>query len=173
MKSNSLYSQITLPKDKPFWCLVFQDHVLQYWKERYRLYPKLQRLARRFLSFIPSAALSETVWSRSGSIWTDLRYKLDRKYVVASTCLSMMYKMHKSNQENHDLCEFYHWVTDRFTKSPPTPDSDYPNTHFSINLLINLFTERLQPVRNTQMVRGSESNVQNKLNLHQNCMLSS
>mmetsp|Transcript_13793 Transcript_13793/g.20799 ORF Transcript_13793/g.20799 Transcript_13793/m.20799 type:complete len:322 (-) Transcript_13793:66-1031(-) len=108
----NVLQSVNLPQKKPFWCFHMHVGVLNWWKHRISLFPDLQKIARKYLTFMPSAALSEKVWSRSGSIWSDLRFCLSEEYLVSATCFSMMYALAKRNKDNDDLKQFISWVTE-------------------------------------------------------------
>mmetsp|Transcript_20430 Transcript_20430/g.30382 ORF Transcript_20430/g.30382 Transcript_20430/m.30382 type:complete len:157 (-) Transcript_20430:307-777(-) len=99
--------------EKLFWQVNLVDGLLQGWRANIDRFPHLHQLDRKYLAFMPSSALSEKLWSRTGAIWTPKRNQFDSKSVAAISCLSMMYAMAKSKDclHNQTYQDYLKWVT--------------------------------------------------------------
>ena len=78
--------------------------VLQWWAKHAPVFPKLAKVARRFLSVQATSAASERVFSRSGGVSTKIRNRLNGETLQMLTFL----------RDNKDLTKQYltregHW----------------------------------------------------------------
>jgi len=88
-----------------FWHINLHRGVLEWWRpnrnnDHGKKYPRLSQLARKYLAFIPSASMSEKVWSKTGSVWTNERDNLECEYVRAISSLSMTWKQIRKHPEH-------------------------------------------------------------------------
>mmetsp|Transcript_2265 Transcript_2265/g.3250 ORF Transcript_2265/g.3250 Transcript_2265/m.3250 type:complete len:902 (+) Transcript_2265:69-2774(+) len=65
------------------------------WWHKQTYSPRLTNLARKWLTAMPSAAISESTWSTVGTIYTNLRNKLSTHSLNTLCVLSTCYKTHK------------------------------------------------------------------------------
>mmetsp|Transcript_14101 Transcript_14101/g.21221 ORF Transcript_14101/g.21221 Transcript_14101/m.21221 type:complete len:132 (-) Transcript_14101:68-463(-) len=88
-------------------------------------------LVRKYLTFLPSAALSESIWSLAKFIWNPLRNSLDQEYVRAVTVLAMNWQCARLPENSNHLIweEFVDWLTDSVEKRIHVRDGKpyYPN----------------------------------------------
>jgi len=62
---------------------------LDFWKQNYKVYPTLAKLAQKYLSVIPASSVSERVFSIAGNLVTKKKVKAQSKqskYVGVLTC---------------------------------------------------------------------------------------
>jgi len=123
-----------------WWASHLHECVLEWWAYTGSQFAALQPLARKYLSLMASSALSESIWSISGYIWSPLRNKLDPEYVRASTVLSMNWKFarNEKNRDNPLLESFVDWVTDSVEKKTGIRDGEVYSVPNSVNNTKNL-----------------------------------
>eukprot|EP00010_Vexillifera_abyssalis_P006969 CAMPEP_0201550820 /NCGR_PEP_ID=MMETSP0173_2-20130828/7115_1 /ASSEMBLY_ACC=CAM_ASM_000268 /TAXON_ID=218659 /ORGANISM="Vexillifera sp., Strain DIVA3 564/2" /LENGTH=244 /DNA_ID=CAMNT_0047960907 /DNA_START=442 /DNA_END=1177 /DNA_ORIENTATION=+ len=66
-------------------------HLLDWWSKGL-VHSSITEQAKYWLTFLPSAAASESVWSKVGHIWSNRRGKLSTEKVSALTSLSYLYQ---------------------------------------------------------------------------------